>query len=531
MLKKTILFLFLASCTQFIKSTDKDYFDEVSPNDNHSHIQILFSHNMNGETHPCGCRKFPLGGLPQVNGIIASHKKLAPTIYVDTGDTFFESVITPKFLVESSKFKAKSIVDALNKLGLKMMVLGDQDFAMGEDFLLELSQKAQFKFLLSNASEKMKLPHEKIIMTEVLGKQLFFIGVVDPSLLQSEQRSLFSSVNLAIKKQLDYITKQPGKVENKYIILLSHQGLETDEEIAKAFPELDWIIGAHSQSYLRYSKDINKTRIGQVLSRNHYIGKIGLPINKKSEMKYELIESRDETKNLVSPNKFNEWLTSFKTELDIIQNKEQDQFAGASFDTDHKTKIPTYISCSDCHQAQVSFWQSTSHALAYSTLIDAKAQNNPSCVKCHSVGMNQTGGFVGTKNIISSEKKDFDINKYWEDFKKEHTIKHPLRKLSGKAKSVHAKKWLKSDVKKGIVANHANVQCLNCHNQNLDHPFGESSPLKAQDYQKKCLQCHTTDQSPEWYDKDAHNGLATSLNKTYFSKKLKSVSCPKIEKE
>lgn len=524
-----LILLLVISCTHLVKNTDKEYFKEVDLKNN-SHLQILFSHNINGETHPCGCRQFPLGGFSQINGLINSQRKLGPTIYVDTGDTFFESTIVPPFLEQSSKYKAEKIVEALNLLELKIMVLGDQDYAMGETVLLELSKKAKFKFLLSNASSKNKIKHEKLISINIADKKFFFIGVLDPDLLRPELRYLFEPMQLHIKQQLEIIAKDSTPIENRTIILLSHNGLETDEKLAAQFPVLDWIIGAHSQSYLRFSKDVKDTKIVQVLSRNHFLGKIALSLNKNAKSDYEILESRDETKDLVSPNIFISWLNDFKSQFDKILLQEQDMLSEQVVPTTEQVKIPTYISCSDCHKKQVDFWQSTEHSLAYSTLVENKAHNNPTCIKCHSVGMNMPGGFNSSKNIIISEHKNLNLEAYWKDLVDKKMFKHPVRELSPTTRKTIAKKWLKHDIDLKIQSNYANVQCLNCHNQNIDHPFGENISLKTEDYQLKCLTCHSQDQSPEWYNKDA-KGLASSLNKTYFSKKFKQVSCPKIEKE
>ena len=81
--------------------------------------------------------------------------------------------------------------------------------------------------------------------------------------------------------------------------------------------------------------------------------------------------------------------------------------------------------------------------------------------------------------------------------------------------------------KEKLTHKFANVQCLNCHQQAPDHPFDISDNEKTS-FESTCIKCHTSDQSPEWYEKDS-KGLATSLNKEYFAKKLKEVSCPKIE--
>lgn len=526
-MKFLLIILGLTACSQFVKTTDEEYFS-LSDSKNNTHFQILFSHNINGETHPCGCRKFPLGGLPQANGIIKSESKKHPSLYVDVGDTLFESTTVPNFIKDSSLFKAKKIAEALDLLGLKIMTPGDQDFAVGIDFLAEIASKVKFDFLLSNAKDELGLKHKKLIHFSIGTQELFFIGVLNPILLKNDLNNFFIDPQQAIKKQLKEINNIENDPNRRTIILLSHSGLAHDEELAKIFPQLDWIIGAHSQSYLRHTKDINKTKIVQVLSRNHFIGEIEIPLHKQGKYDYKMIESRDETKGLITENSMNEWLLKYKTAYDQIQKKEQEK-SSLLFTEEHQS-IPTYISCSDCHKKQVRFWQQTEHALAYVTLHNTKASHNSSCIKCHSVGHNLSGGF-STKNnmIIAKNGIKFNPEQYWKDFSKHITIKKSVRSLTNKQRLKYSEKWLKFDVDRNIAANYANVQCLNCHIQDAEHPFGDVKSMAKEGYQSKCLTCHTRDQSPEWYNKDTQ-GLASSVNNKYFSKKLKEVSCPKIER-
>ncbi len=522
-MKFLILLFSLLSCSKFVQLTDDQYYEVIDTKGN-THIDIMFSHNINGETHPCGCRQFPLGGMAQTYGIIASNSKKNPTIYIDTGDTFFETTIIPDFIKQSSEFKAKKIAEALDKLGLKIYTPGDQDFSLGEKFLIDISNKHKFKFLISNSSKKMKIKHQKLIRIDSNGTALFFIGVISPELLRNEYKELLVSPEESIKKQIQIINQKFSDVKNKKIILLSHSGIEYDKHLAEKFKDIEWIIGSHSQSFLRYSVDAGNAQIVQVLSRNHHLGKVSLALSKKAKDKYEIIEVRDETKDLVKNNIMLTWLNQFKSDLDKVHSTEQAGQQG--FETDKR--LPTYISCSQCHEKQVDFWQGTTHSMAYSTLLNANEAKNPSCIKCHSVGHNQEGGFSSQRNMIISEKESFNYKEYWNEFVKDINVKHPLRKQSSKYIRKIAKKSLKRDAKNQVTHNFSNVQCINCHDKLSEHPFDEDNEKVKPNFQAKCITCHTNDQSPEWYNKDV-KGLATSLNQKYFAKKLKEVSCPKIE--
>lgn len=520
-----LLLFFLLSCNQILKFTEDDY-DEVINTDGQDHVDIMFSHNINGETHPCGCRKFPLGGIPQAYALLETEKKKTPHIYVDSGDAFFESTIVPEFLLKSSKFKASKIAEAFNLLGLQIFLPGDQDFSMGENFLLEVSKTAQFEFLISNSSNKLKIPHKKLILKKAGPLNIFFIGIARPDLYQIEQQHFFTSPQEAIKSQLEVIDKNYKQLSNKRIILLSHSGMNYDEKLAEKFPQIDWIIGAHTQSFLRKVNPVGNTKIVQVLSKNHYIGQISLSLGDKKLDKYKLNDMHEEVENLLKPNKMITWLSDYKTKYDQVLAEEQK----ISLNPDStEQRIMTFNSCLECHKKQVDFWQGTAHSLAYTTLIEAKADKNPQCIKCHSVGHRQEGGFITFGNIIQGEnKKVIDYKKYWAEFQKNIQVKHPVRDASNQDRKTWSKLAMAQDKALGVTHNFAHVQCLNCHNLSSDHPFGDDSPFDPNIMQSKCLSCHDKDQSPSWYDKDS-KGLATSLNQQYFASKLKEVSCPKGE--
>lgn len=523
-MKYGLLLVLILGCTQFVQQTDDKYYDQVDSKTKSEYLDIVFSHNINGETHPCGCRNHPLGGIPQVAGAQAKLKKSGrPFIYIDSGDAFFPSPRVPKFVTQSLTFTADKIAESFDMMGLDYFVPGDQDFALGQEYLMKIANKYKFKFILTNASSANKIKHQKFALRKYGNQQLLFLGIVRPDLLDTRYRGLFVSPRRAIEETLKFVDSNIGGVEDMTVVLISHSGLDTDIQHAKDFKELNWVIGAHSQSYLRYTVDENKARIVQVLARNHYLGHIEMPVNKKAKANYKIIEMRDEQKDGLKPNPYMSWLDAYKKKLEDLQLKEQEEIAGVG--SSEITPIPTAKSCLECHAPQTEFWQSTAHSLAYITLQRSQAEHNPSCVGCHSVGHKKVDGFTHTKHIVKIDKKEH--KKYWAQMDK--TFKKVLspRKMKPKARKVAAKKWFKLDEKFGVTHNYANVQCLNCHVKAKDHPFEmEESAAKKQAMSSMCIKCHTSDQSPEWYNKD-NKGIATTLNKKYFAKQLKKVACPK----
>jgi predicted CXXCH cytochrome family protein len=53
--------------------------------------------------------------------------------------------------------------------------------------------------------------------------------------------------------------------------------------------------------------------------------------------------------------------------------------------------------CSVCHRDQHATWLLTKHATAWETLVEHGKDRDPDCLRCHTVGFGQTGGFDTTK--------------------------------------------------------------------------------------------------------------------------------------
>jgi hypothetical protein len=133
---------------------------------------------------------------------------------------------------------------------------------------------------------------------------------------------------------------------------------------------------------------------------------------------------------------FNEKMRKVEMELEAQQTQERfedspNRFLGAEL-------------CARCHQDEFEQWKTTSHSLAWQTLVDAKKDATPDCVPCHVVGFKQPGGFHN----------------------------------------------------QGATPDRVNVQCENCHGMGTEH-HAFSEPSKAVS-EATCVGCHQGENDPEW---------------------------------
>lgn len=521
-----IIFVFLIvlfGCESITSLIDNDnYYHEIDADSGKENLSIIFSHNINGELEPCGCRHHPLGGISQLAGFFKFNSQKNINFYIDIGDTFFANSKIPNSLEKSFKYSANSLAKNLSNLGLKYMVPGDQDFAAGINFLDELGKKNKISFLISNLKNNIKLKHQKIGKLKVFNKEFIFIGLVSPDLM-NQNKSLFEDPFVVFQN----LMKENPSFKDKNVMVLSHMGMDQDIRLAKKFPFIKWIIGAHSQSFLKEAQVVGSTRIVQVLSRNHYLGKINIPVNPKAETQYELVEMRQKWEKELTPNPYIEAVQLYRTELNKIQKSEQENLMVYQND---KTvyKLSTASSCIECHKEQGKFWQKTAHALAYQTLRKKKAELNPSCVGCHSLGYQQENGFIAATDIVQFKKKEGKVlDQYLKELDSIFKNQKSIRDLTKKQRIKLSQKWLKLDQKHQVSHNFANVQCLNCHDKSIDHPFEDSEAEKGAGKvdTNRCLNCHTSDQSPKWYK----NSDRTKVDGRILNSMLSNIACPKMK--
>lgn len=510
-----------------IMNLDQNSFKEKG---NQSKLNIVFSHNISGETHPCGCRQFPLGGLPQVHGLFTKLRQTSDLIYLDTGDTFFPSSVIPESMHRSLSFAGNNLALGLEKIGLDLLTPGDQDFAMGIDFLKQMAKERKFRFLISNLKDSSSLPSIDSAFYSQGNAKIYFLGLVDPETLNSPIANLFLSPKEALKNAIEKIKKSGFEPKNPYhrLIVLSHSGIDNDESLATIYPEIDWIIGSHSQSFLRYSKDVGNTKIVQTLSKNHYVGNISIDlIAPKDSDTYTLHEIREELEKADPNNPFGQFIASHKAKMSELQIEEQSKTAlNHSTDTT-ALKIKTNETCVSCHKEQNNFWKKTPHSLAFLTLIKSKEENNLSCVGCHSLGLDLPGGFKNKTDItdVSPENRDqyfLELGKITDEIKSIRNLK------PNEIEKVRTKIDL-TDRKFSVKENFSHVQCLNCHQKDQGHPFESTAPRTGDERKRNiknaCLNCHTNDQSIHWYSKNS-DGKAGPLDENIFNAALKKMSCP-----
>ena len=182
----------------------------------------------------------------------------------------------------------------MNKQGVNVATLGNDEFDNGLDMLALMLEKAEFDIVCSNydfSNHALDTIVKKSVIVEKAGLKFGFIGIgVNPDGL-IDNRNLPSSKFMDPVESMNKYAAELKKSGCDYIIVLSHLGIynnpdKGDELLAKESTEVDLIIGGHTHVFLDGCLEVDnkngkKVVITQSGSRGAKIGKINVNFEKQ----------------------------------------------------------------------------------------------------------------------------------------------------------------------------------------------------------------------------------------------------------
>jgi hypothetical protein len=485
-------------------------------------VTLVHSNDMMGELEPCGCRSNPLGGMARKANWL---KKLNDTslIQLDAGDTFFATSPVPELLAKQAELQATYLVHAFDQVGHDAIVPGEKDFALGLAAFERLRKQAHFKFIAANLKRKKggKFLDAHVVFTrkDENGKtvRVGVFGLVGEDLgWPAELRT--SAPIAAAKKEVKELRKKCD-----FLVALTHQGYDADRALAEAVPGIDVIVGGHTQTFLQEPAKVGSTWILQSSFRNQYVG--ALPLKKPLTVDGYKLTGLDAgfDSPAEAPGKMDELVHEFKVAIAELNTKADAAMeAQAAPPEGIVRKFHTFPRCAECHLKQFDFWRKTAHANALEPLVKAQQSRNKECLTCHTVGLGDPKGFsLITKMAeyrpykVKPEAKPTEAEADPVDPDEGSLSSMTPEELAKYMEAVHGASSLDEKIKVTDADAEARplrktigslsrawgpVQCENCHQPGMDHPFSGSYSKKVE--KTACLACHTAERAPEWYAKD-----------------------------
>jgi len=168
-------------------------------------------------------------------------------LLVDAGDRFTGSLF-------HQQYRGQDQVQIMNALGYDAMTLGNHEFDDGEDVLQAFVDGLEFPVVGANIDfgpfEDLTAKVLPYVILDVGGQQVGVIGMVTPDTTITSSPSDDVSFNADMVGVVAEAVSALSLADVNKIILLTHTGIEVDQELLTQLSGVDIVIGGHSHTLL-----------------------------------------------------------------------------------------------------------------------------------------------------------------------------------------------------------------------------------------------------------------------------------------
>ncbi|HEY2951817.1 MAG TPA: multiheme c-type cytochrome, partial [Verrucomicrobiae bacterium] len=225
------------------------------------------------------------------------------------------------------------------------------------------------------------------------GFNIALVGVLDP-------HGLGESLGhgLTVDKMETTLSKLLPTLRGKadIVILLAFTDETTLARLAQEFYELDLIIGGKVSQPSQHLQKENRSVIVFVTNESRALGALRAQIlgrGKLSVTEFQMLMLNDRIPEhpevLALAEKYRGEVRNTRLHIDDLSEKSDNLVPGVKVTTGYAGSE----SCLGCHPTAATSWEKSGHAEAFDTLMQAKADADPHCIACHTVGFGTATGY------------------------------------------------------------------------------------------------------------------------------------------
>ena len=225
-----------------------------------------------------------LGGLDRTATLVKSiraERGEDKVLLLDGGDTWQGSYT-------ALKTNGQDMVDAMNLLQPDAMV-GHWEFTLGAERVLEIIDELPFPFLAGNIVDvEWEEPvFESTAMYSKGGVQVAVIGQAMPYTPIANPSWMFPEWSFGLRTELMQENVDKARAAGaEVVVLLSHNGFDVDQKLARAIKGIDVIVTGHTHDAVPEALNINNTLVLSSGSHGKYLGRIDLEVKQGKVVDY-----------------------------------------------------------------------------------------------------------------------------------------------------------------------------------------------------------------------------------------------------
>lgn len=350
-------------------------------------VTVCFVSDTRGRLVPCGCFSGQYGGLTRLKTALDGTAG-ANSIRIDAGDAI-------RGVEDYNLIEYKYMLQAYAAMGFDALNLGQREAQLSAEQLRGLKQESPVTLISANLlDEQTGAPLCEPWKIIERGKfKIALLGVMDPR-IPSENLGKGLSVE-KIEVTLGKLLPQL-KSKADVIILVAFTDEPTLAHLAQDYYELDMILGGkvsqpsqklekENRSLVLYTANEGRA-MGVLRARVLGRGKVA-PVDHEIRLLEDKIPENEGIRILAD--NYREEIRRTKLSVDNPANLQANMVPGVK-------AVATYVgtpACVGCHPGAAKVWQDSGHAGAMLTLVNKKADADPNCISCHTIGFGSPSGY------------------------------------------------------------------------------------------------------------------------------------------
>jgi hypothetical protein len=348
-------------------------------------LPIYFTCDTHGRIEPCGCFDGQYGGLTRVKTILGETPRDALRLDIGNSAAGAEDYDFVEYRYLLQAFAAMHY-DALN--------IGSREARFSAAQLRELKTNSATPILCANLTDKSTGAQifDSYRLIDRGDYHIALIGVVDPRAAQTVGAGLsVGNMESAVEKTL---TEVRGKAD--LIVLMAFTDEATLAALAKQFYECQVILGGNVSQPAQQLQRENRSIIYYVTNEGRALGILHLHFAKGAPLQVPGNEIRLVTDKIPQDAGLRELAQKYRAEIRHTRLAVDDANYLAADNIPGVRAAASYVGsekCLTCHKDAAASWKKSAHSRAFTTLVARKADADPNCIACHTVGFGSASGY------------------------------------------------------------------------------------------------------------------------------------------
>lgn len=361
-------------------------------------LPVYFTCDTDGRLEPCGCFTGQFGGLTRLKTVLDTEAP-ADALRLDVGDAIGGHA-------DYDLIEYGYVLHAYAAMKYDAVNIGGHEAQFSATQLRRIRQSSPVPILSANLLDKAGgqpiFDSYRIIQRGPF--RIGIIGVLDPRGLNQKLGDglMMGDMESAIERCL---VEMRGKTD--LIVLLAFTDETTLNQLAQEFYECQVILGGNVSQPAQELIKSNRSLIYFVTNESRALGILHLQLVKGAPLQAAGNEIRLLHDKIPQDAAIQQMMQSYREEVRHTRLAVDDP-NHLNADMVPGVRAPaTYVGteqCLTCHKTAAATWAASAHAHAFAVLAARKADADPKCIGCHTVGFGEPSGYqrvLGASKLVN----------------------------------------------------------------------------------------------------------------------------------